>query len=212
MSNSKDRKEEAIQLTDDSQSVEILSALPIRGITKSIQPRPDQSEDGKSAAKVYWERMDQLFYRTIKHAEDAFKVNLALNIVVAGVGLALLSYSIAYSWMKSLDIYSTAFGTLGVVSFVTLFYFTPQRKIQRTTGDLTQMQMIYRTYFMQAEEVNDWYARHPEKSIKDIEKMNKHLQDITSVACSRIEKFIGEKESEKENTVNADDAEKPTKP
>ncbi|MCW4030616.1 MAG: hypothetical protein NWE92_13345 [Candidatus Bathyarchaeota archaeon] len=187
------------------------SAPPRDFSVKSAAPReenPPQKEDKteKSAAprtsQKYWDQIDDLFYRTIKHAEDAFKINVALNVVVAAVGVTLLGYSIGYSWLKGLDVYSTAFGTLGVASFVALFFFSPQRKIQRTTGDLTQIQMLYRTYSMQVEEVNDWYYRHPEKTKEDIQAMNKHLDDITQKALDKIEKYIGEAENSTSPTDN----------
>lgn len=144
--------------------------------------------------REYWRRLDDLFYRTVGHAERAFKINVIINLIVVGVGTALLTYSMAYSWVNSLDLYSTAFGSLGVISFIAVFYFTPQRKIQKTVGDLTQIQMFYRTYFMQAEAVNDWDYYNPKKTLEQLEKMNKHLEELTNNITEKIEEFIGKKE------------------
>ena len=143
----------------------------------------------------YWERIDRLFYGTLMHAETAFRINIILNIIVAGIGLSLLTYAIAYSWVNGLDLYATAFGSLGVASFVAIFYFTPQRKIQRTTGDLAQLQMLYRSYCMQAEEVNDLCYRYNPKTIEELEKIDNHLTKLTIEICDKIEKVVGEKES-----------------
>jgi hypothetical protein len=55
-----------------------------------------------------------LFNRTLGYAESAFKTNRYINLVVVGVGIAILAYAIIYSALKSLDLYSTAFGTLTV--------------------------------------------------------------------------------------------------
>ena len=121
-----------------------------------------------------------LFYRTIGHAEMAFKINVNINIVVVVVRIVLLTYSTLYSWVNSLDVYSTAFGSLGVMTFFTTFYLIPQRKIQKTVGDLAQIQMYYRTYFMQAEAINDWNYLHKEKTLDELEKMNKQLEKLAS--------------------------------
>ncbi len=155
---------------------------------RSVKPR-EHGVDRK-----YWQRLDDLFYRTIGHAERAFKINVIINIIVVGVGIVLLAYSMMYSWINSLDVYSTAFGSLGVVDFIAVFYFTPQRKIQKTVGDLTQIQMFYRTYFMQAEAVNDWDYYTKEKTLEQLKEMNKHLEEVTINITQKIEQFIGEKE------------------
>ena len=33
-------------------------------------------------------------------------------------------------------------------------------------------------------------------TIEDIEKMNKHLEEVTCTACEKIEEYVGEKETE----------------
>jgi hypothetical protein len=160
------------------------------------QKEANASDELKERDKTrinYWEKLDALFYGTIKHAETAFTINITLNIIVAAVGLAILSYSIAYSWINGLDLYTTAFGSLGVVSFIALFYFAPQKKIQKTMGDLAQLQMLYRTYFMQAEEVNDLCYRHNPTKIEELVKINNHLKDMTCEICQKIEEYVGEK-------------------
>ncbi len=91
-----------------------------------------------------------------------------------------------------MDPYATAFGSLGVVSFITTFYNTPQKKIQKTVGDLTQLQMFYRTYYMQAEAVNDWlYNNDKNMSLDDLDKVNKQLEALTNGCVEKIETYIG---------------------
>jgi hypothetical protein len=172
-------------------------AAPIRA--KSVPPR-DQDELPSTKARQaekYWKDMDDLFYKTLGHAERAFDINVKINIVVVGVGISLLAYSIAYSAFRNLDIYSTAFGSLGVVSFIALFYFTPQRKIQKTVGDLVQIQMLYRTFYMQAEAVSDYdYITRLSKTFDDVKRMNDHLMESALKVIDKIEKCIGEEKGE----------------
>jgi hypothetical protein len=54
--------------------------------------------------------------------------------------------------------------------------------------------MFYRTYFMQAEAVNDWDFYNRKKTLDQLEKMNKHLEEMTNNVTQKIEEFIGEKE------------------
>lgn len=153
--------------------------------SKAVSPRSKDVQE-------YWKKVDQLFYRTIGHAETAFNVNVYINIIVVIIGIVILAYSIVYSWINGLSLYSTAFGSLGVVSFIATFYLTPQRKIQKTVGDLTQIQMFYRTYFTQVEAVNDWlYINEHKMSLNDLEKVNKQLETLTNDAVQKIEEFIG---------------------
>lgn len=142
----------------------------------------------------YTERMDALYYRTIAHAEKAFRVNVYINITLVGVGILLVVNSIIYGWVNEFNVFSTLFGTIGVAEFITIFYLTPQRKIQKTVGDLTQMQMLYRTYYNQMEAVEDWSYGHPKKTQDELERMNNHLEDITIKAAQKVEELIGKKE------------------
>jgi hypothetical protein len=163
--------------------------------TKAIPPRveavlPRAIPPRRDLAQANWKKIDDLFYRTIGHAETAFKVNLIINIIIVAIGITLIAYSIAYSWTKSLDIYGTAFGTLGVVSFVATFYLTPQSKIQEAIGNLTQIQMCYRTYAAQWEDINDYlYYHEKEMSLDELEKINNQLETLTCKSVEEIQKF-----------------------
>lgn len=157
----------------------------------ALPERPPREE----LALKFWENMDNLFHRTIGHAEMAFKVNVVINIVMVIVGIVLLAYSMIYSWINGLNLYSTAFGSLGVIDFVATFYLTPQRKIQETVGDLTQIQIYYRTYTLQWEAVADWQRMNDSNiTLEQLKEMNKHLEEITSETAQKIEDFIGKKE------------------
>jgi hypothetical protein len=154
-------------------------------MTKAIPPRAEEGEQ-------YWKRIDDLFFRTHEHAERAFRVNLYINIIIVAIGILMLFYSIIYSWTKSLDVYSVAFGGIGVASFIGLFYFKPQLKIQQTVGDLTQIQVVYRTYCAQWENITDWARNNQQHmTLQELDALNKQLEDRTNVAIEKIEKFIG---------------------
>jgi hypothetical protein len=166
---------------------------------KSRPPRIPTDEDRsiESGQKVgaYWDKLDGLFYKTIGNAERAFTINVNINIILVIVGIVLLAYSMAYSWINGLDIYSTAFAGLGVLEFITIFMLTPQRKIQKTVGDLAQIQILYRTFYMMAESVNDWdYYSRQKKTLDELKEMNNHLIENTLELTQKIEDYIGKKE------------------
>jgi hypothetical protein len=161
----------------------------------AVPERPSRLVDAEYA-RTYWVQIDDLFYRTIAHAERAFKINLNINIVLVIVGIVILAYSIIYSWYNSLDLYSTAFGTLGILDFVAIFYLSPQRNIQKTVGDLTQIQMFYRSYYVQIEYIIDWANLHQDMTIEELEKWNKRIEEVTINITEKIEELIGKKENE----------------
>lgn len=167
-----------------------LSAHPPRDVeAEAIEPRSVPPRHGEAQAN--WKRIDALFYRTIGDFETAFKVNLGISIIVVIIGITLIAYAIVYSWIKSLDLYSTAFGTLGVVSFITTFFLTPQRNIEETVGNLTQMQICYRTYAAQWEAINDYLWYHEKTiSIDELQKINDQLENLTCKTVEEIENFI----------------------
>jgi len=141
--------------------------------------------------RKYWDNVEALFYRTIGHAEKAFKVNMYISIIIVVVGIVLLAYSIVYSWINGLDLYSTAFGALGVANFVAVFYLTPQRKIQSTVADLTQIQILYRGYSVQLGAANDWQRSHVTMGLEDLDKWCKQLESLSINAAQKIEELIG---------------------
>jgi hypothetical protein len=169
--------------------------------TKGIPPRPHEVLEGKemneasialSYSKEYWEKMDDLFHRTIGYVEEGFKTNRIINIVIVSIGVLFSVYAVMYSMMNSLDLFSTAFGTLGVGTFTMTYFFSPQNKIQRNVGDLIQAQLLYRTYCHQEETILDWIRDNRDQlTLDELEKANIQLENITSNKAEIIEKLIG---------------------
>jgi len=151
-------------------------------LDRPVLDRPDASK--------YWEKIDELFYRTLGYAERSFKVNLYINMLIVAVGCVLVLYSVSYGWLKGLDVYSAVLGALGVLSIVSNFYLAPQRKIQKTMGDLTQVQIFYRTYCAQWENIMDWAKENNDMTLEQLEVLNKQLEDRSSAAIEKIEKFL----------------------
>lgn len=144
----------------------------------------------------FWGQFDNLIWRSCKTAERATRISFSINIVMVGAGIALLAYAMAYSWVHSLDIYSTGFGALGVATFVSLFFLAPQSKIAESSADLAQLQMLYRTYIYQTDLLQKriWNTRISDKmDLKELERTSKLLEETTNNIVHTIEELIGKK-------------------
>ncbi len=156
---------------------------------RSIPPRP-----GEDYSKQYWEQMDELFYQTVGHAERAFRMSLIMNFVVVAAGVVFIAYAALYIWTSGLGMYSTALGGLGVVNLIASFYLVPQRGVQKIVGDLTQIQIFYRTYCAQWENIMDWGRENRDMTLEQLELLNKQLDEHTTKAVVKIEELIGKKD------------------
>ncbi len=157
-------------------------------VDKSLPDRPNGIED----AKTYWSQIDAVFYRTIGHAEQSYRVNLYVNLLIVGAGCLLLIYSFSYSALRGIDVWSVAFGGLGIVSFLGSFFILPQQRIQKTVGDLTQIQIFYRTYCAQWENIMDWEKTNKDHmTLQELESLNKQLEELTFETVKRIEEYVG---------------------
>jgi hypothetical protein len=150
----------------------------------------DSSVQNRSDAARDWEKIDELFYRALSYTERSFKINLYINLLIVAVGGVLVLYSISYGWLRGLDAYTAFLGALGVFCIVSNFYLTPQRKIQKTMGDLTQVQIFYRTYCSQRENIMDWARENKDMTLEQLEALNKQLEERSEAAIEKIEKFL----------------------
>ena len=140
---------------------------------RAYPPRPTNSD----YATNFWKKMDDLFEDTIKQEKITLKGARLINYIVVVVGIVLLIYSIVYSIINNLDVYSVAFGTLGVVTFVATFFFGPQKNIQLVVANMTKIQVLYRAYCLIEDGLADWQRVNPNAQAQDMEKVYKVLID-----------------------------------
>ena len=104
------------------------------------------------------EAIEKAYHKTMANADSTFRLNLRINIIVVIIGIIILAYSIIYSWVNELNIYSTAFAGIGVAEFIAIFGFNPQKKIQEALANHTQVQIIYDRYLGQRFVITDMYS------------------------------------------------------
>ena len=164
---------------------------------KKTKPPSSPSSSGASQQKVVIrQKLDNLILKSCKAASRGCNINFSINIIMVCAGIALLAYAMIYSWVHSLDIYSTGFGALGVATFVSIFFLSPQSKIAESFGDLAQIQMLYRTYIYQMALIRNRILASQKKgdlSLSELERLNKLLEKTTNNIVQTIENTLGNK-------------------
>ncbi len=174
--------------------------------SKAIEPRIIEPRT-KVDAKDFWKRMDDLFDRSMSIAEQSYRTNRNINLVIVGVGIVLLANSIAYTWYKqSADAWSIFSGAIGIASFVALFFLGPQKQVTKGLGNLAQIQMVYKSHSLEFESISDYdweRFKRGGRDINEIAQMNRELEKATANAVKMIQKYIEEDQNE-ENDVEED--------
>jgi hypothetical protein len=182
-------------------AAEKLSPILLGKELKDIQSEEDR-DPIKSERREHLERLEQACADTTKSAKGYYETNRKINILIVGIGVALLANSIVYSWAYGIDQWSLLSGGLGITSFATLFFTKPQQNITRALGNLTQIQMIYRSYCLQLDTILDAHLRSVETcGIDDLNKLNMILRQATENAVTLIQKEV-ETEEMKETDVS----------
>ncbi len=170
-----------------------MATPPKRIREAATPPRPRDTARPTPPGSGFWEKIDNLFYASVAHAERAFRTNVNINIVIVGVGVSLIASSIAYSWLFELNVFSVAFASIGVADFVAIFFVNPQKGIHRTLGNLVQVQVAYRTYLSQLEALLDYDRQQYEKgdrALKDVVEMNEALSKVGATAIKSIQENV----------------------
>lgn len=174
-----------------------------------VEPRA--AEGSERVAKDFWKRMDALFDRTMRIAEQSYRTNQTINLIIVAVGVALVVNSIVYTWAKqSWDAWSIISGGMGIGSFVAIFFISPQANITKALGNLAQIQMVYKSHSLEFEAVSDYnYERFKRggRDIEEIGQMNRELEKAAENALRMVQKYVEEtlqKEAQAEHPKTAE--------
>jgi hypothetical protein len=167
-------------------------------IGKQIKPRQSNEDRDpiKSERREHLERLEKACAGITKSAKGYYETNRKINILIVGIGVALLANSIVYAWVYKINQWSLISGGLGIASFATLFFTKPQQNITRALGNLTQIQIIYRSYCLQLDTILDAHLRSVETSdIDDLSKLNMVLRQATENAVRLIQEKVETEET-----------------
>ena len=177
-------------------SAKSLSAI----LKKKIEGKKMEEERDpiRKERKEHMERIEKACAGTTKSAKTYYETNRKINLLIVSVGVVLLANSIAYAWYDGTNPWSLFSGGLGITSFATLFFTKPQQNITKALGNLTQIQMIYRSYCLQFDTILDAHIRSVEtSSIDELSKLNMTLRHTTENAVSLIQEKVEAEELKK---------------
>jgi hypothetical protein len=157
--------------------------------TTQVKMAQNDSEQAKELkGKDVWEAFDSTILRALSISGRACRINFAIYVLMIGFGVTLLVYSILYSAFNGIGVYSTVFGSLGLASLVSILLIAPQSKISKNAANLAQLQILYRAYVNQLAVL--WtrgFYKHVEKSMDEIERTSRLLEQVTFNTVDKIE-------------------------
>jgi ABC-type multidrug transport system fused ATPase/permease subunit len=163
--------------------------------------------------KNFWAKMDDVFFKTIEAAETSYKVNLYINIIIVIIGVVFIVNAIVFAWINKSDsdkLWSMFLGSVGIVSFVTLFFVKPQINITKAIGNLAQVQIAYKAHLLMFESLFVYINESRNAGtlrLLELKELNAELFDRTITAAEIIQKYTEddfriEEENGKGNTNN----------
>jgi ABC-type multidrug transport system fused ATPase/permease subunit len=145
--------------------------------------------------KKFWDQLDDVFFKTIKAAETSYKVNLYINIVIVIIGVVFIVNAIVYAWVNTGDsdkLWSMFLGSIGIVSFVTLFFVKPQINITKAIGNLAQVQIAYKAHLLMFESLFVYINESRNAGtlrLLELKELNAELFERTISAAEIIQKY-----------------------
>jgi hypothetical protein len=144
-----------------------------------------------------WTDMDNRFKAAIRHAEGAYRTTYAINLIIVGIGILFLLSSLYFAWIRGIDLQTGAYAGIGIADFTALFLVNPQKRIQQLLGDLSQIVMIYRTWWEEVSLIdtlttdeNDT-SKYRKMDLQEISGINDEFNKATANSLKAIEDYIG---------------------
>ena|SRR2546428_2022083 len=150
--------------------------------TLSIPPRNDDPTG-------YWKRVDNMFYSTVGRAQTAFRVNIAINIIIVIVGLALVGVGLYSTIVKGADFSSLTFAGVGAADLVTTFFANPQKGVQKSLDNLASIQAAYQSYLVELEHWTDLQGqlnKAGQLTVDVTDNINEHISQLTEDTIKKI--------------------------
>ncbi len=155
----------------------------------AISPRGTKPETEKTKTETdkikvresdnFWHMVDHQFKEITKAGLAAFVINKYINVILVIIGVALVGNSILYTWLKSVDAWSTLMGGIGIGAFVVIFFNNSQSNINKAVASLASIFMIYKGHSREYETITDYdYEMQVKPGPRDIEEIIKMDQEL----------------------------------
>jgi hypothetical protein len=105
------------------------------------------------------------FKNNVSIAEENYGKILFMSYIIFAVGISMFLFTSISSLVKGLELYSIAFGSLGIASFVSFFIFSPVSKVQSALSNLLQAEILYMNFW---DQIHFWapLAMQPDIAVK----------------------------------------------
>jgi hypothetical protein len=159
----------------------------------------DFDQEKKSKRKFQHKDFDSAL-EALTISERACRINVSIYAAMMVFAVALAAYSLSYSAFYGISLYPTVFGVLAIASFVSILFIAPQSKISKNAAKIVQMNALYSAYVNQLAVLGhrDVY-KHGEKSVDEIERTSRLLEQITFNTVDKLENLVENKSSQTAN-------------
>jgi hypothetical protein len=147
-------------------------------------------------SRDYWNKIDEQLRKSVGHAEQAYRTNYWINIIIVAIGIVLVGFSLSVSIVRGTDLSTLTYAGLGITDFVALFLVNPQKRLLLLLGDVGQIALIYKTWNQQNQIIDNaaWDQTRQKYRTNDSAKIEKFIKEYAQIgeeALSAIERYIG---------------------
>jgi len=149
----------------------------------------------------YWKTIDDQFVIAVQHAEQVYRTDYWINIIIVVIGIVLVAFSLCVSIVRGTDLSTLTYAGLGITDFVALFLVNPQKRLLSLLGDVGQIALTYKTWNQQNQVLLRIFAaldENPQNYATNdpaIQELIKEYAQIGEEALSAIERYIGKETS-----------------
>lgn len=162
-------------------------------IERSINARPS---DSKGNSIDFWSKMDKQIEIVTEQGLRSFRMNITINIILVGLGLFLIANSVIYTWIRGVDPWGLFSGSIGIVSFIIIFFINSQSNVNKAIANLASILMIFKCHARLYESVTDYDNRmnNPEmyskvRTVDELSKMAEILEKSTRFYVDLVQQF-----------------------
>lgn len=146
-----------------------------------------KSELTKEVDQLHVETILSLRY-SVKAAENTFKVNFYVNVVIIVLGILLILIAIVQSAVQGINPFSITFGSLGVANFVAVFLLNPQSRLQQNLCRLSQMNVILSNFLYEYD--NFLIVTRDISDVNKLVEINKEGERIISFTLKSMNELL----------------------
>jgi ABC-type multidrug transport system fused ATPase/permease subunit len=128
-----------------------------------------------------------VFKESIDSSKHTFARISMMSYVIFGVGISLFVAAAVLGLVQGKEVFSIAFGTFGVATFVSFFIFSPMRNVQVALSNLLQAEIAFMNFW---DQLHFWAPFGISQDINKKKEASSRLQQVTKEIMDMLEKNI----------------------